>query len=77
MGNMRMTITFKQLLLISLVMTATSASADIYKYVDKHGRVTLTDNPTNDDFKRLVKTWKGWEEAKSSIALKDYKKNKN
>jgi len=51
------------------------ASADIYKYVDKYGRVTLTDKPDNSEYKRLVKTWKGWEEAKSQIALKDFDKN--
>ena len=50
--------------------------ADIYKYVDKHGRVTLTDKPVNDKYKLLVKTWKGWQEAKSRIALKDMAKNK-
>ena len=37
--------------------------ADIYKYVDKHGRVHLTDRPAHDGYKRLVKTWKGWQEA--------------
>lgn len=40
------------------------SQADIYKYVDKHGRVILTDKPTHTGYKRLVKTWKGWEEAK-------------
>lgn len=50
-------------------------SADIYKYVDKYGRVTLTDKPDNSNYKKLVKTWKGWEEAKSQIALKDFDKN--
>ena len=39
------------------------ADADIYKYVDKHGRVHLTDRPNHDGYKRLVKTWKGWTEA--------------
>lgn len=38
--------------------------ADIYKYVDKHGRVILTDKPRHSGYKRLIKTWKGWEEAK-------------
>lgn len=38
--------------------------ADIYKYVDKHGRVILTDKPKHSGYKQLVKTWKGWEEAK-------------
>ena len=49
--------------------------ADIYKYVDKHGRVTLTDKPGNKNYKLLVKTWKGWEEKKSRIALQDFDKN--
>jgi soluble lytic murein transglycosylase-like protein len=40
------------------------SQADIYKYVDKHGRVILTDKPPHNGYKRLVKTWKGWEEAK-------------
>ncbi len=38
--------------------------------------MTLTDKPKNDNYKRLVKTWKGWQEQKSSIALKDFEKNK-
>ncbi len=40
------------------------ADADIYKYVDKHGRVHLTDRPSHGGYKRLVKTWKGWQEAR-------------
>ncbi len=40
------------------------SQADIYKYVDKHGRVILTDKPPHGGYKRLVKTWKGWEEQK-------------
>jgi len=39
------------------------AHADIYKYVDKHGRVILTDKPSHKGYKRLVKTWKGWVEV--------------
>ena len=66
-------------ILLVLILTAglvTPAGADIYKYVDKYGRVTLTDKPKSDKYKRLVKTWKGWQEAKSQIALRDMKKNK-
>jgi hypothetical protein len=37
-----------------------SAQADIYKYVDKYGRVTLTDTPDKRGHMKLVKTWKGW-----------------
>jgi soluble lytic murein transglycosylase-like protein len=39
-----------------------AANADIYKYVDKHGRVFLTDRPQHEGYVRLVKTWKGWSE---------------
>jgi soluble lytic murein transglycosylase-like protein len=53
-----------------------ASHADIYKYVDKYGRVTLTDKPDSSNYKRLVKTWKGWEEAKSQIALRDFDKNR-
>ena len=52
------------------------ARADIYKYVDKYGRVILTDRPQNANYKRLVKTWKGWVEAKGRIALQDFERNK-
>lgn len=44
------------------LLAAPVVQADIYKYVDKHGRVTLTDRPTNSNHIRLVKTWKGWAE---------------
>ena len=44
------------------LLIAPVVQADIYKYVDKHGRVTLTDRPTNTNHIRLVKTWKGWSE---------------
>lgn len=44
------------------LLVAPVVQADIYKYVDKHGRVTLTDRPTNSNHIRLVKTWKGWAE---------------
>ena len=47
-----------------LSLLSLPSHADIYKYVDKHGRVILTDKPRHGGYKRLVKTWKGWEEAK-------------
>lgn len=64
------------ILLAACVLLAPGAHADIYKYTDKHGRVYLTDTPQHSGYKRLVKTWKGWEEPKSSIALKDFEKNR-
>lgn len=63
-------------LCLAIVCFSSGAQADIYKYVDKYGRVTLTDKPQNDQYKLLVKTWKGWEEAKSRIALEDFHKNR-
>jgi soluble lytic murein transglycosylase-like protein len=63
------------ILLLVCAGFAPAASADIYKYVDKHGRVTLTDKPRGGQYKLLVKTWKGWEERKNRIALKDFQKN--
>ncbi|MCC6715804.1 MAG: lytic transglycosylase domain-containing protein [Gammaproteobacteria bacterium] len=50
-------------LLASVVLATAfshSATADIYKYVDKYGRVTLTDTPDKTGGMKLVKTWKGW-----------------
>jgi len=60
MLNIRLTILFISI----LSLLSMQSHADIYKYVDKHGRVILTDKPTHSGYKQLVKTWKGWEEAK-------------
>ena len=53
---------FTPLLASAVLATARShsATADIYKYVDKYGRVTLTDTPDKTGGMKLVKTWKGW-----------------
>jgi soluble lytic murein transglycosylase-like protein len=58
-------------LLIGLPLVA---GADIYKYVDKHGRIHLTDRPAHSGYKRIVKTWKGWVE--SSISYRNMEKNR-
>ena len=50
------------------------AGADIYKYVDKHGRVHLSDEPQHDGYKRIVRTWTGWKEAQ--VAYRDSGKNR-
>jgi soluble lytic murein transglycosylase-like protein len=55
--------TFAAGLLATCVLLAPTAQADIYKYVDKYGRITLTDRPSHSGFKRLVRTWKGWSES--------------
>lgn len=64
------------ILLPAILLATAPVHADIYKYVDKHGRVILTDKPTHGGYKRLVKTWKGWEESRSQIALKDFNRNR-
>ena len=61
----------------SILLVSPVVQADIYKYVDKHGRVTLTDRPTNTNSVRLVKTWKGWvEQPKTSFSSAEFHKNK-
>lgn len=49
------------------------ARADIYKYVDKYGRVYLTDKPRHSGYVLLVKTWKGWQEP--GYDLSHFKEN--
>lgn len=58
------------------LLVSASARADIYKYVDKYGRVYLTDKPNHTGYKKLVHTWKGWTEQKSRIALEDMDQNR-
>lgn len=60
MLNTKYTIIF----IFILSLLSLPSHADIYKYVDKHGRVILTDKPKHSGYKQLVKTWKGWEEYK-------------
>lgn len=57
---------FILVIMISTLFVSSTVHADIYKYVDKHGRVILTDTPKNSKYKRLVKTWKGWVEHKKT-----------
>lgn len=56
--------------LLSLLVAGTlaawsaAAPADVYKYVDKYGRVYLTDRPDHSGYRLVMKTWKGWEARK-------------
>ena len=75
MGGIREPV-LRVLIAAAALASAPDAVADIYKYVDKHGRVTLTDVAKSSKYKRLVKTWKGWEEPKNQIALRDLDKNR-
>ena len=54
----------KIVLFLLLAAGAPPLMADVYRYIDKHGRVMLTDRPTHGGYQRLVRTWKGWEEAR-------------
>lgn len=65
------------LLLLFVILPASlqTATADIYKYIDKHGRVILTDKPKSEKYKLLVKTWKGWEEKKNNIDYDKFSQN--
>ncbi len=60
-----------------MILFAPGLQADIYRYIDKHGRVVLTDKPAHSGYKRLVKTWKGWVEQKkfSKVAYENFLKN--
>ena len=55
----------------ALTVAMAPAGADIYKYVDKYGRVYLTDTPDHGGYKRLVKTWKGWRESRVNYRALD------
>ena len=57
-----------------MVLVPFLAGADIYKYVDGHGHVHLTDRPDHAGYRRLIKTWKGWAEAK--VDFKNIFKNR-
>ena len=60
----------------SALLVSPATLADIYKSVDKHGRVTLTDRPSNTNSVRLVKTWKGWvEQSNRSYNSAEFQKN--
>lgn len=53
------------------------AGADVYKQIDKHGRVIYTDRPTSSNHVRLVKTWKGWvEQPRARLNTRDFHKNR-
>ena len=56
-----------------LWMLSHAALADIYRYVDREGRIILTDRPRHSGFRLLVRTWKGWEERR--IDRHDFRRN--
>lgn len=71
-----MSLKFYILILASnLIFSVSSiqAKTKVFKFVDEYGRVQFTDRPSHDGFIKLVKTWKGWVEAKPAG---NYKVNK-
>lgn len=64
--------------LASMLLCFSSAiHADVYKYVDKYGRITYSDKPGNARSVRLIKTWKGWaEQPRARLNSADFAKNR-
>ncbi len=64
-------------LLAGILLFSIPAQADVYKSIDKHGRVIYTDRPVNTNSKRLVKTWKGWaEQPRAKLNVAAYHQNR-
>ncbi|MGH8613152.1 MAG: transglycosylase SLT domain-containing protein [Gammaproteobacteria bacterium] len=65
-------------LLVFFLVGIPPANADIYKYIDKYGRVHLTDKPEHTGYRLLVKTFRS--EARSkyrrSAGIGSNKKNR-
>jgi len=59
--------------MLMLTLFSGTVRADIYKFVDSHGRVFLTDKPPHPGYKILVRTWKGWVEK--SYDYRKFKRN--
>lgn len=55
-------------ILCAVLWAGVAGATDIYKYVDKEGKVYFTDQPDHTGYRRLVKTWKGWTEARIDYA---------
>lgn len=59
-------------LALLLCFLSSHVAAEIYKYVDRNGKVTYTDQKRHSAYMKLEKTWKGWEVPQD---LRIYKKN--
>jgi soluble lytic murein transglycosylase-like protein len=60
-----------------LLCFSSAIHADVYKYVDKYGRITYSDKPGNARSVRLIKTWKGWaEQPRARLNSADFAKNR-
>ncbi|MGH8582094.1 MAG: transglycosylase SLT domain-containing protein [Gammaproteobacteria bacterium] len=57
-------------------MSPLAVQADVYKFVDKHGRVYLTDNPDHGGYKLLFRTRKGWSPSPALTSKWNGKRNK-
>ena len=50
----------KIIALLTLMLIAVGANADIYKFVDRHGVIHLSDRPLGPGYVPIVRTRKGW-----------------
>lgn len=63
-------------LALFLLFAPSLAQADIYRYIDKYGRIIFTDKPLHSGYKRIVRTWKGWEEQPRLPRNFNWRKNR-
>ncbi|VUD68859.1 Membrane-bound lytic murein transglycosylase F [Thalassocella blandensis] len=61
---------------LTLCFFSSSCFAEIYKYVDRNGKVTYTDRKRHSAFMKLEKTWKGWDIPSKQSYSKNFKANK-
>ena len=60
-----------------LLCFSSTIHADVYKYMDQYGRITYTDKPTNANYVRLIRTWKGWaEQPRSKLNSAEFARNR-
>lgn len=62
------------LMLLSAVNIISTASADVYKYVDDKGRIYFTNRPPHSGYRLILKTRKQWREPK--IDYRNMEKNR-
>jgi len=68
----------KIVVMLAMLLSATSVVADIYKFVDTDGRIYYTDEPRNNLYKRIIKSLPRIPIPVSVSTLRgDYFKNQN
>jgi len=62
------------LLLPLFAQAGSSPQQKVYKFVDRHGRVSFTDKPPHDGYVQLEKTHKGWVDPGTRFNYRENKK---